>query len=55
MAELGVSVAPCTTLRWVVAYAETLVRLALLHEKSVGRSWRADETYVKVWGRWVYL
>jgi len=24
-------------------------------EKPVGRSWRYDETYIKVGGRWVYL
>jgi transposase-like protein len=24
-------------------------------EKPVGRSWRCDETYIKVCGRWVYL
>jgi putative transposase len=24
-------------------------------EKTVGRSWRCDETYIKVGGQWTYL
>ncbi len=55
LAELGVVVAPCTILRWVVADAETLVRRVPPYEEPVGRSWRVDETYVKVRGKWVYL
>jgi transposase-like protein len=44
--ELGVLVAPCTILRWVVRYSEEFAKRWLHFEQRVGRSWRADETYV---------
>jgi transposase-like protein len=53
--ELGVLVAPSTILRWVVRYAEDFSRLWRLFEQRVGGSWRCDETYIKVRGRWMYL
>ena len=53
--ELGVLVAPCTILRWVVRYSEEFARRWLHFEQRVGRSWRADETYVKVSGGWMFL
>ncbi len=46
--------APCTILRWVVRYAEEFAKRWLHFEQRVGRSWRADETYVKVKGGWVF-
>ncbi len=54
-AELGIAVAPSTILRWVVRYTADFVRLWAPFEMAVGRSWRADETYVKVKGRWMFL
>src|SRR5262249_29976320 len=54
-AELGAPVAPSTILRWVVRYTEEFVRRWQPFEQMVGRSWRADETYIKVNGGWVYL
>src|SRR5690242_265008 len=54
-AELGIPVAPSTILRWVVRYSEEFVRRWEPYELVVGRSWRADETYIKVNGGWVYL
>ena len=53
--ELGVPVAPSTILRWVVRYAEEFSRLWRPFERPVGRSWRCDETYIKVGGQWMYL
>ena len=53
--ELGVLVAPSTILRWVVRYAADFSRLWSQFERPVGRSWRCDETYIKVGGRWMYL
>jgi len=53
--ELGVSVAPGTILRWVVRYSEEFAKRWLHFEQRVGRSWRADETYVKVQGGWMFL
>ena len=53
--EVGVSVSPSTILRWVVRYAEEFANRWLAFEQRVGRSWRADETYVKVGGQWMFL
>ena len=55
MYELGIAVAPCTILRWVVRYSMELTHRCRQYQKPVGRSWRADETYVRVSGRWMYL
>jgi transposase-like protein len=54
-AELGIAVAPSTILRWVIRYTGEFVRRWDRFELIVGRSWRADETYVKVSGGWMYL
>jgi transposase-like protein len=54
-AEMGISVAPSTILRWVVRYTDEFVSRWAPFELVVGRSWRADETYIKVNGGWVYL
>jgi transposase-like protein len=53
--ELGVAVAPSTILRWVVRYATEFERCWRSFEQPAGRSWRADETYIKVGGKWMYL
>lgn len=42
--ELGVCVAPCTILRWVVRYSAEFAQRCRPQEKPVGRSWRCDET-----------
>jgi transposase-like protein len=55
MRQLGVSVAPCTILRWVIRYSIDLAESMRPFEKPVGRSWRSDETYILVAGRWMYL
>ena len=55
MAELGIAVAPSTILRWVVRYAEEFAQRRTQFELPVGRSSRADETYIKVKGGWMYL
>jgi transposase-like protein len=53
--ELGISVSPSTILRWVIRYAEEFASRWLQFEQRVGGSWRADETYVKVAGQWMFL
>jgi transposase-like protein len=55
MGELGTSVAPSTILRWVVRYSAGFAQYWRCYKKPVGRSWRCDETYIKVGGRWMYL
>ena len=42
-------------LRWVVRYAETCEKRWHRFERPVGRSWRVDETFIKVRGQWMYL
>src|SRR4051794_40892153 len=54
-AELGIAVALSMILRWVIRYTGEFVRRWDPFELVVGRSWRADETYVKVNGAWMYL
>jgi transposase-like protein len=53
--QFGVLVAPSTILRWVVRYASEFQRCWQPFEQPVNGSWRADETYIRVRGRWVYL
>src|ERR1700759_1125075 len=55
MGQLGVSIAPCTILRWVIRYSVDFAESMRPLEKPVGRSWRCDETYILVSGRWMYL
>ena len=44
-----------TVWRWVQRYGPELDRRLRRHLKPTNRSWRVDETYVKVKGRWCYL
>jgi transposase-like protein len=55
MAERGLDLAHTTILRWVRRYASEFVRRWNRFGRSCGRSWRVDETYIKVRGNWVYL
>src|SRR2546423_194845 len=55
MGERGLPFAHTTILRWAVRYAEEFEKRWRRYERPVGGSWRADETYIKVRGRWVYL
>jgi transposase-like protein len=55
LSERGLVIAHSTILRWVICYAETCEKRWRRLERRVGGSWRADETYVKVRGQWMYL
>jgi IS6 family transposase len=55
MAERGVDVDHSTIARWVVCYAPLLNHLIRREMRNPNRSWRVDETYVRVAGRWAYL
>jgi IS6 family transposase len=56
MGERGVPVDHSTIYRWVQRYApEIEKRLRWQWRRPQSRSWRVDETYVKVRGRWAYL
>jgi DDE domain len=53
--ERGLSVDHSTIARWVLRYAPVLNERLRRHIRRPGRSWRVDETYVRVNGRWTYL
>jgi putative transposase len=55
MRERGVYVDHSTINRWVVKYSPQLEAAFHRRKRSVGRSWRMDETYIIVKGRWYYL
>jgi len=55
MAERGLSLAHTTIMRWVKRFTPEFLKRWDRFAKSAGRSWRVDETYVKVRGKWVYL
>ena len=55
MQERGVEVAPSTIMRWVHRYAPELKKRARAYQGYGSTSWRVDETYIKVGGRWKYL
>ncbi len=55
MAERGLSVDHSTVYRWVQAYAPELEKRCRPQLKSTNDSWRVDETYIKVKGKWKYL
>ena len=55
MAERGVDLAHTTIMRWVQRYAPEFVKRWDRFACKAGRSWRVDETYVKIRGRWTYL
>ena len=54
LAERGLSVDHATINRWVVKHSPTLESKFRSTKKEVGKSWRMDETYIKVKGEWVY-
>jgi transposase-like protein len=53
--DRGVEVDHCTTFRWIQAYAAELEQRIRSHLRLSNGSWRVDETYVRVKGRWTYL
>jgi len=55
MAERGLSLVHTTIIRWVHHYTPEFERRWKRFARPVGPSWRVDETYVKIRGKWVYL
>ena len=55
MQERGVEVDPTTIMRWIHRYAPELEKRARRFQRYGSTSWRVDETYIKVGGRWKYL
>ena len=55
MAERGVFVDHSTLHRWSIKMLPALAATFRRRKRPVGRSWRMDETYIKVAGQWKYL
>jgi transposase-like protein len=53
--DRGVAVDHTTIFRWIQAYSVELEKRIRSHLKMSNGSWRVDETYIKVKGRWTYL
>ncbi|MDM5186005.1 IS6 family transposase [Bacillus sp. DX4.1] len=53
--ERGVSVHPTTIMRWVHEYGNLIYQIWKKKKKNVHLSWKLDETYIKVKGKWCYL
>ena len=53
--ERGLETDHTTVWRWVQRYAPELDQRMRCHLKPTNKSWRVDETYVKVKGTWRYL
>jgi transposase-like protein len=55
MAERGLALAHTTIMRWVQRFVPEFEKRWNRFARKAGRSWRVDETYVKIRGRWSYL
>ena len=55
IAERGFEVDHSTVHRWVTKLVPLFEKAFRKHKRPVGKSWRMDETYVKVKGQWKYL
>jgi transposase-like protein len=55
MAERGVTVVHTTVMRWVQRYVPVFEKRWMKYARPTGSSWRVDETYIRVKGRWTYL
>lgn len=55
MGERGIDLAHTTIMRWTQRYVPEFEKRWNRFACQAGRSWRVDETYVKIKGRWTYL
>lgn len=55
LAERGVAVDHATLNRWVVKFSPLIAARAQAGKRATAKSWRMDETYIKVKGKWTYL
>ena len=55
MTERGIILSHTTILRWVQCYVPEFEKCWQRYARPVGTSWRVDETYIRVKGRWTYL
>ena len=55
LAELGLRADHVTVWRWVQRYGPEMEQRLRRRLKPTNDSWRVDETYMRVKGKWVYL
>ena len=55
MAARGVEIDHATLNRWVVRFSPLIAANAQARKRKTAPSWRMDETYIKVRGKWTYL
>jgi IS6 family transposase len=55
MIERGIQVDHSTIMRWVHQYSPEIEKKIRRHLRLTNYSWRVDETYIKVKGKWKYL
>ncbi|MEJ8852851.1 IS6 family transposase [Variovorax rhizosphaerae] len=55
MVERGLALAHTTIMRWVQRFVPEFEKRWNRFARKAGRSWRVDETYVKIRGKWTYL
>src|SRR5580693_6590087 len=55
LAERGLEADHTTIWRWVQRYGPELDQRLPRHLKPTNKSWRVDETYIRVKGSWCYL
>src|SRR5436305_12636138 len=55
MAERKVAVDHVTIWRWIQSYSPELSRRCRHELRNTNGSWRVDETYLRVAGKWTYL
>jgi IS6 family transposase len=55
MEERGLYLAHTTIMRWVHQYGPELEKRIRRHLKRTNDSWKVDETYIKIRGKWKYL
>ena len=53
--ERGGSVDHSSINLWTIRFLPLIEKMARKRKRPVGRSWRMDETYMKVKGVWKYL
>src|SRR5258705_3567671 len=55
MAERGIAADHSTVHRWAIKLLLVLEKAFRHHKRPVGKSWKMDETYIRVKGEWRYL
>jgi len=51
----GAKIDHATLQRWLIRFSPLIDKEVRKRKKPIGNSWRMDETYIKVNGKWVYL